>query len=84
VSRSGPISVLVRARIGRRVALVGRASTHARDAGFAAVRLRLSEVGRRALSVRRRLSVTVQVRFAGNPEGATMKLRLVRPDNDGR
>jgi hypothetical protein len=64
-SRAGTVTVVARARVGKRTIIVGRASARAGKAGVVRVTLRLSKAARRQLSQRKTLRVQLAVTFTG-------------------
>jgi len=80
VNRSGRVALTARAKLGRRVRVVDRASEAARRAGTVRLGLKLSRSARRELASDGRLVVRLAVRFAGVREARASTLRLRRAE----
>lgn len=81
VSEPGAVEARVRARIGRRAALVARARRVARRGGTVRLPLRLAPRARAHLRRHGRLRIAIAVRFAAAEDGPRrVRLTLVRED----
>jgi hypothetical protein len=76
VDVAGPGRLVVRAVMGRRTVASG--SRTVRAAGSSSVALRLSQPARRTLRRRGRLRLVLEIRFAGERESVTVRLRRVK------
>ena len=74
----GRVSLLVRARVGRRQAVVARDAAYPRRAGSVHLRLRLDAAARRALRSGQQLRLTLIVRQVGAAATPPFTLRLRR------
>jgi DNA-binding beta-propeller fold protein YncE len=83
VNRAGRVSLTARAKIGRRMRAVARASKTARKAGGVGLGVKLSRKALRELSGKGRLNVRLGVRFAGVREARTSMVRLRRDRSTG-
>ena len=84
VNKAGRIVVRGKARIGKRSAMVVKASKRARSAGKVRVPLQLSKAGQRQLARVGRLKVALTIRFSGAREPEVLSLALVRASKSGR
>jgi len=83
VNRAGRVSLTGRAKLGKRVRTVARASKSARRASAVRLSLRLSSSARRALARKEMLRVRLVVRFAGVREARTSTATLRRARRSG-
>jgi NHL repeat-containing protein len=83
VNRAGRLSLIARAKMGKRNRVVDRSSKRATKAGTVGVPLQLSKASRRQLARKGKLGVSVSVRFAGVREPRGMTLRLQRAGGRG-
>jgi DNA-binding beta-propeller fold protein YncE len=83
VNRAGKVSLTARAKLGKRMAVVAKASKAARRAGTVGLGVKLSRAALRALARKGTLNVRLAVRFAGAGEVRTSTLRLRRARSSG-
>ena len=86
VNRPGKVRLAARAKLGGRMRTVAAASKTARKAGNVMLSLKLSRAALRELTRKRKLKVTLAVRFAGVREarGSTVRLRRARSAGERR
>lgn len=86
VNRAGRISLTARAKLGKRMRTVAKASKSAHRAGSVRLGLTLLPSARRALAREERLRIRLSVRFAGVREArtSTVTLRHVRRSGERR
>jgi hypothetical protein len=86
VNRAGKVSLTARAKLGKRRVVVDRSARRATKAGTVRVPLRLSKAARGQLARKRKLSVSVSVRFTGvrEPRALTLRLRRAAAPSSGR
>jgi ribosomal protein S14 len=83
VNRAGKVTLAARAKLGRRMRTVARASKTARKAGSLRLGLKLSRAAVRELARKRGLKVTLAARFTGVREARTSTVRLRRARGAG-
>jgi hypothetical protein len=85
-NRAGKVRLAARAKLGRRMRTVARASKTARKAGRLRLSLKLSRAALRKLTRERTLKVTLAVRFTGVREAksSTVSLRRARGAGERR
>jgi ribosomal protein S14 len=83
VNRAGKVTLAARAKLGRRMRTVARASKTARKAGRLRLGLKLSRAAVRELARKRGLKVTLAARFTGVREARTSTLNLRRARGAG-
>ena len=83
VTRAGRVTLDARAKIGKRMRTVAKASKRARRAGRVGLGVKLSSPAVRTLGRKGRLNVRLAVRFAGVREARSSTLRLRRARSSG-
>ena len=83
VNRAGQVRLAARAKLGGRMRTVATASKTARKAGSLTLSVKLSRAALGELTRKRRLKVTLAVRFAGVREARTSTVRLRRARSAG-
>jgi hypothetical protein len=83
VNQAGKVRLAARAKLGRRMRTVDSASKTARRAGSLRLSLKLSRAALRELTRKRKLKVTLAVRFTGVREAKTSSVSLRRARGAG-
>jgi hypothetical protein len=83
VNRAGRVSLAARAKLGKRMRMVDSASKTARRAGTLRLGVKLSRAAVRELGRKRKLKVTLAVRFTGVREARTSTVSLRRARGAG-
>jgi hypothetical protein len=82
-NRAGKVRLAARAELGRRMRTVDTASKAARKAGRVTLGVKLSRAAVRELARKRKLKVTLAVRFTGVREAQTSTVSLRRARGAG-